>query len=137
MTLKYILLEITATIDEVVNRAQRTSEMPEVYATRKITPSLDPYTRPFKYEVNVKVGRKKFVVETWERSFDNFVSGLDDNRPDFVAAGDYANERAKIFAIKLSQKGISVLYCNMIYSSPRNTELVDHQPNASLVQLVR
>ena len=121
MSLRYSLLGIPANLHEVVDRARRTGEMSEVYATRNMINSLDPQTRPFMYEVGVKIGRARVPVNRWERSFNNFVKGLDDSRPDFVAVDRVAQERAKALAAELSQKGIPVLYNGEIYCSPVNS----------------
>lgn len=122
MSLRYQILGIPTNINEVVDRAQRTGEMPKAYATRKMINSLDPNTRPFMYEVGVRIGRTRVPVHLWKRSFNHFVKGLDDSRPDFTAADNLAHERAEDLAAKLSQKGIPVLYNNEIYCSPANSE---------------
>jgi len=125
MALRYRLLGIPINIDEVVDRAQRTGEMPEAYSTRKMINSLVPDTRPFMYEVGVRIGRTRVPVHQWEKSFNHFVKGLDDGRPDFTAADNLAHKRAEDLAAELSQKGIPVLYNGEIYCSPENSEPAD------------
>jgi len=125
MSLRYKLLGIPANIDEVIDRAQRTGEMSEAYAKRNMINSLDPHTRPFMYEVGVRIGRTRVPVYRWERSFNHFVKGIDDCRLDFVTADRVAQERVEELAAELSRKGIPVLYNNEIYCSPVNSEPAD------------
>lgn len=122
MSLRYRLFGIPANVDEVVERAQRTGEIPESYATRTQVGTLVPDCQIFKYKVGVKIGRTKVPVHQWERSFNHFVKGLDDDRPDFVVADHCAHEKAEEVASELSQEGIPVFYNGEIYCSPKNSE---------------
>ncbi len=122
MSLRFKLLGIPANVAEVVERAQRTGETPEVYTTRTQVGTLVPNCQTFIYNIGVKIGKAKVLTHQWKKSFDNFVKGLDDNRFDFTSADHRAHERAEKTAVELSQKGIPVFYEGEIYCSPKNSE---------------
>lgn len=121
MSLRYKLFGIPASVEEVVDRAQRTGEIPEVYPNSKIVDGFDCsdtyspqnswHALKIRYEIIVRIGKTKVIDQQWERWFKNFVLGIDDKRYDFVSQGHLAHERAEDLAAQLSQKGIPVLYC--------------------------
>ena len=121
MSLRY-LFGIPANINEVVARAQRTGEIPEVYATRQNIGTLVPDAQRFRYKVGVRIGKATVPISQWEQSFNRFVQGIDDDRPDFTASGHITHIRAEDLATELSQRGIPVLYNGEIYCSPINSE---------------
>lgn len=135
MSLRYQLLGIPANIDEVVDRAQRTHEMPEVYPTRgvvngftavnPVAPECSNGAQKVQYRIKVRIGRTKITAAQWEKWFNGFVFGIDNHRSDFVAEDRFARERAEDLAAELSRKGIPVLYNDEIYCSPVNSEPAD------------
>lgn len=115
MSLKYTLFGIPSNLDEAIDRVQRTGEIPEVYVSRKIVNSLDPFYRPFQYTVGLAFGKTKVPVHRWKQSFPNFVQGIDDARWDFVDADCCARERAEDLVAQISQRAIPVFYAGDLF----------------------
>ena len=125
MSLRYQLFGIPANGNEVVDRAKITGEMPEVYATRKNIGTIVPDAQRFRYKVAVRIGKTKVLMTQWEQSFNRFVQGLDDDRPDFTASGHIAHQVAEDLATELSQKGIPILYNGDILCSSTKQPAAD------------
>lgn len=117
MSLRYRLLGIPTNIDEVVERAKRTGEIPEIYSTRQNIGTLVPNCQRFKYRIGVKIGRVKVRAYEWVRSFTNFVQEVDSGRADFVIADKVSFMEVQGLARELSQKGVQVLCGNEIFCS--------------------
>lgn len=115
MTLLYWLFGRPGNIDEVVDRARRTGEISEVYATRRNVGTLVPATQRFEYRVGVRIGKIKVWIDKWEQTFEFFVQELNKGRYDFVAAEEDAQEKVRKLAEELNRRGIMVLYGNEIY----------------------
>ena len=95
MSLQYRLFKSPGNVSEIVDRAQRTGELPEVYATRQNIGTLVPTAQRFEYAVNVCMGRTRVSVCRWEKAFEFFCEQLNSDRYDFVAANEYA--RCEVF----------------------------------------
>ena len=117
MSLKYRVFGIPANVDEVVARAQETGEVSEVYTRRQNMGCLVSGCQMFKYEIGVKLRKMRVTAYEWEKSFENFVEGIDDDRFDFVTTNRASHERARELAKDLARKGIPVLYAGETYSS--------------------
>lgn len=119
MSIRYRLFKIPVNVDEVADRTQKTNEIPIMYAKRKQKGTLVPGLQTFSYEIGVKLGKLKVPLRSWERTFENFVLGLDNNRGDFLNSDNYAHIMSLKTAKELNSSGVTVKLGDCIYCAPQ------------------
>lgn len=135
MSIRYRLFKIPVNINEVADRTQKTDEIPTMYAKRKQKGTLIPGAQTFSYEIGVKFGKLKVPLCGWERTFENFVPELDNNRGDFLNSDNYAHIMSLKTANELNSRGVTVklgdcIYCaSQRYSSPASFLSVSTLPS--------
>ena len=106
MTLLYKLLGIPRTIDEAVEKADRSKHIPNIFVKRHQGVTLTPGCAIFNYRVGVNIILFGFidygVIEhKWGASFENYIHGID-NQLRLNSEDEHARNVAHELAEKLA-----------------------------------
>lgn len=107
------LLKIPTSVDEVVERAQRTGEVPEIIATRQFVPAQVPNNTFLKYELGLRIGRAKIIINKKEWSKKQVEYPNENAKFDSICTqhvDEHHQQQAQALIFQLCKKGIKVDY---------------------------
>lgn len=108
-SLLYKLFKIPRTIEEVVEKSNKTKEIPEVFLKRFRGSTLAPGSSIFNYKVGVKLGWFGFTLYGFKESLSNYVHGVDN-----PARLEKTDEFVKNIAYKLADELSNTNGCRVV-----------------------
>ena len=113
----YQLFKVPINEDDVVERAKRTGEVPEVRLSTNTVASLDTLCGALRGKIRIKIGHASVPISNYEISYRR---DLRFDGPEYAERG--FRTKARGIARELSGEGIEVTCLGQAYSPPEQPE---------------